>query len=85
MKILSAEIAQREFYKVLIDVNDNHEPIAIHGSNKNNSAVILSYAEWTGIQETLKLEQMGVMNKVRTRENDDSGFTEIEEINWDKV
>jgi PHD/YefM family antitoxin component YafN of YafNO toxin-antitoxin module len=36
-------------------------------------------------KETLLLEQKGVLDKVRKREKDDSGFTNIDEIDWDKI
>lgn len=36
-------------------------------------------------QETRYLESNGVGKVVRKREKDDSGFTDIDDINWDKL
>ncbi|OTE88232.1 prevent-host-death protein, partial [Escherichia coli] len=38
--------------------------------------------DWRAIQETLFLEQTGTLEKVRDREKDDSGFTDIDDIDW---
>ncbi|CAM4325510.1 type II toxin-antitoxin system Phd/YefM family antitoxin [Lacicoccus alkaliphilus] len=85
MEILSPTDARKEFYNILKKVNEDHQPVIINGSKKENNAVIISQEDWNSIQETLILEQTGVMDKVREREKDDSGFTNVDEIDWDKL
>lgn len=85
MKILNPTEARKDFYKVLKDVNDNHQPVVINGSNKSSNAVIVSQDDWNSIQETLYLEQVGVLDKVRNREQDESGFTSADDIDWDNI
>lgn len=77
--------ARKEFYELLKQVNDNHEPIIISGSKSENNAVIVSQEDWDGIQEMLFLEYTGTMDKVRAREKDDSGYTNIDDIDWDNL
>ena len=46
---------------------------------------MISLENWESIKETLLLEQTGVLDQVRKREKDDSGFTDIDEIDWDNL
>lgn len=77
--------ARKEFYELLKQVNDNHEPVIISGSKSENNAVIVSQKGWNSIQETLFLESNGTMDKVREREKDDSGYTNIDDLDWDNL
>ena len=83
--ILTLEYAKKYFYNLLKKVNENHTPIIISDKKSHNSAVIISKDEWDSIQETLYLEDMGVMNKVRAREQDNSLFTNVNDINWNNL
>ena len=82
---LTPEYAKKYFYNLLKKVNENHTPIIISDKKSHNSAVIISKDEWDSIQETLYLEDMGVMNKVRAREQDNSLFTNVNDINWNNL
>ncbi|MCE5025532.1 type II toxin-antitoxin system Phd/YefM family antitoxin [Staphylococcus simulans] len=77
--------ARKEFYELLKQVNDNHEPVIISGSKSENNAVIVSQKGWNSIQEMLFLESTGTMDKVREREKDDSGYTNIDDLDWDNL
>lgn len=83
--IVTPTSARKDFYNLLKQVNESHKPVVINGNKSDNSAVIISKDDWDSIQETLYLESTGVMNKVREREQDDSGFTNIDDIDWDKL
>ncbi|UXR86954.1 type II toxin-antitoxin system Phd/YefM family antitoxin [Staphylococcus felis] len=85
MNIKSPTKARKEFYEILKKVNSDHEPVIISGSNSENSAVIIGKKDWDSIQETLYLESVGVMDKVREREKDNSDYTNIEDIDWDNL
>lgn len=77
--------ARKNFYQLLKDVNKDHKEIQIISENEENNAVLISLDDWQSIQETLMLEQTGVLDKVRKREKDDSGFTNVDDIDWDKL
>ncbi|GEK91232.1 type II toxin-antitoxin system Phd/YefM family antitoxin [Alkalibacterium kapii] len=77
--------ARKNFYHLLKDVNTNHKEIQIISEVKENNAVLISLDDWQSIQETLMLEQTGVLDEVRKRVKDDSGFTEIDDIDWDNL
>ena len=48
-------------------------------------AVIVNKKDWELIQETLYLFTTGMLDKVLEREKDDSGFTNVDEIDWDTL
>ena len=47
--------------------------------------LLIGLEDWRAIQETLFLEQTGTLDKVRDREKDDSGFTNIDDIDWEAL
>jgi antitoxin YefM len=59
MTTITATEARRRLYSLLEDVADTHEPIQIAG--RRHSAVLVSEADWTAIQETLFLEAIPKM------------------------
>ncbi|MGO1653146.1 type II toxin-antitoxin system Phd/YefM family antitoxin [Senegalia sp. (in: firmicutes)] len=77
--------ARKNFYQLLKNVNKDHKEIQIISEVSGNNAVLISLENWQSIQETLMLEQTGVLDQVRKREKDDSGFTNIDEIDWDNL
>lgn len=85
MNIKTPTNARKEFYELLKQVNDSHEPVIISSSKSENNAVIISQKDWDSIQETLYLESTGTMDKVREREKDNSGYTDIDSLDWDTI
>lgn len=85
MNIKTPTNARKEFYELLKQVNDSHEPVIISGSKSENNAVIIGQKDWNSIQETLYLESTGTMDKVREREKDNSGYTNIDDLDWDSL
>lgn len=80
LKVVTPSNARKDFYKLLKEVNDNHQEVEIISDKTENNAVLIGKDDWDAIKETLYLEQIGVMSVVRERENDDSGFTDINEL-----
>ncbi|MDF7638657.1 type II toxin-antitoxin system Phd/YefM family antitoxin [Lactobacillus sp. ESL0791] len=79
--------ARKNFFKILKDVNQQKKPISIIPAkeNQDEAAVIISKDDWDSINETLYLENTGVLKKVRERQDDNSGFTNIDDIDWDNL
>lgn len=61
MKTLTATDARKQFFSLIDDVAESHEPIQIAG--KRNSAVLVSEDDWRAIQETLYLESFPNMRE----------------------
>lgn len=83
--VLNPSSARKNFYKLLKDVNENHTEIEIINERSENNAVLIGLDDWKAIKETLLLEQIGTLGVVRKREKDDSGFTNVDEIDWDNL
>lgn len=83
--ILNPSTARKNFYELLKNVNKEHKEIQIISEINGDNAVLLSLDYWQSIQETLLLEQTGVLYQVRKREKDDSIFTNVDEIDWDNL
>ncbi|WP_125546809.1 type II toxin-antitoxin system Phd/YefM family antitoxin [Levilactobacillus lindianensis] len=80
--------ARKNFYGLIKDVNRQKKPIVIEPANGNEkeAAVLISKRDWDSIQETIYLENVGVMDKVREREaNEEDGFEDVDHIDWDSL
>lgn len=82
--VITPTNARKNLYKLIKKVNDNHTPITIASSEKEG-AVLISKKDWDAIQETMYLEDNGVGDVVRHRKKSHSGFTDVEDINWDNL
>lgn len=79
--------ARKNLYSIIKTVNEQKKPVMIDAAdgNEKKSAVVVGKQDWESIEETLYLIQTGVMEKVQQRENDKSGFTDIDDIDWDEL
>lgn len=78
--------ARKNIFKILKDVNQNNEPIIIKSQRSGDKdAVVIGEDDWHAIKETLFLINNGVDKQVKEREQDDSGFTDVDDIDWDKL
>lgn len=72
--------ATENFFHLLKAVNEEHSEIQIISERNENDAVLISKKNWGSIQETLLLEQTGILEEVRKREADNSGFSDVDTI-----
>lgn len=79
--------ARKNLYSIIKDVKRQKKPIMIDSAdgNEKKSAVIVSKQDWESIEETLHLIQTGTLAKVQKREEDNSGFTDVDDIDWDEL
>lgn len=63
----------------------DHEPIYIEAKYEGDNTFIIDMKEWESIKETMYLEFTGTLNKVRGRELDSNSYTDIDDIEWDKL
>lgn len=63
MPILNATTARSNFFKLIEEVIETHEPVYVTG--KRGNVVILSEEDWRSIQETLYLDSIpGMREKI---------------------
>ncbi|WP_283618238.1 type II toxin-antitoxin system Phd/YefM family antitoxin [Ligilactobacillus hohenheimensis] len=79
--------ARKNLYSIIKNVNEQRKPVMIDAAdgNEEKSAVVIGKQDWESIEETLYLVQTGTMEKVQQREKDDSGFTDLNDIDWDEL
>lgn len=77
--------ARKNFYSILKQVNENHEPVEILSEQTGNNAIILSKDDWESIQETLYLNNVGVAREVLMRERDGEFIPLEGDIDWDTI
>jgi len=82
---INASSVRKNFYRLLKEVNENHKEIEIVDEQNKNHAVLISLEDWRAIQETLYLEETGVLSKIREREQDSSEFIDVSDIDWEKL
>ena len=77
--------ARRNFFGMIKDVTTNKNVVEIIPTTGEEGVAVISLSDWRSIQETLFLEQCGVLEVVRQRIEDDSGFTNIDDIDWEEL
>lgn len=82
--IITPTNARKNLYGLIKQVSTSHTPVTI-SSAKMEDVVLISKSDWNAIQETLYLENNGVGDIVRKREKDDSGYTNVDDIDWDEL
>lgn len=77
---MSASHARADFYKIMDETANTHEPIVITG--KRNNVVMISQEDWNAVQETLYLNAITNMASsiCDAMEADDSEFSKS--IEW---
>jgi prevent-host-death family protein len=61
MKTINVTNARKELYKLIDQVQEEHEPVYI--TAKNNSAVLISHDDWRAMEETLYLTSIPGMRE----------------------
>lgn len=56
MSIINATAARNNFFKVIEEALNTHEPVTVTG--KNGNVVIVSEEDWRSIQETMYLSSI---------------------------
>ena len=64
MSATNATNARKNLFRLMQQVNEDHEPVLITG--KNGSAVLVSESDWQAIEETLFLNAIpGMADSIR--------------------
>ena len=83
--VMNSSKAKENFFQLLKAVNEEHSEIQIISERDENDAVLISKKNWDSIQENLLLEKTGILEEVRKREADNSGFSDVDTIDWDSL
>ena len=75
--------ARKNFYELLRRVSEESIPIEITNQKNGESAILISKKDWNAIQETLYLQNTGVLDRIVHFEDEES--EELGEIDWDTL
>ncbi|MGY3743785.1 type II toxin-antitoxin system Phd/YefM family antitoxin [Leuconostoc inhae] len=71
--IFSPTMARQNFFTILKQVNEDHEPVIINSPKApEKEAVVISRADYDALQETLMLMTNGQLSDAIMREKEDS-------------
>jgi len=72
MHSVNLSAAQKNLYRLIMDVNEYSSPITIT-NNKGKNAVLLSEQDWNAIQETLYLNSIpGMVDSILSSRQEDA-------------
>ncbi|MDR2114320.1 MAG: type II toxin-antitoxin system Phd/YefM family antitoxin [Bifidobacteriaceae bacterium] len=77
--------ARAHLFEIIQGVTSQHVPVRITPANGKPGVVVISTEDWESIEETLYLEATGALAQVRSREADSSGFTDVDDLDWDNL
>jgi PHD/YefM family antitoxin component YafN of YafNO toxin-antitoxin module len=77
--------ARKNLFKIIKEVNVQRHAVEILPASGGAGVAVIPLSDWSSIKETLFLEQTGVMDVVRERASDDSGFVDIDDLDWDSL
>lgn len=84
MEVINPTSARKNFYNIIKDVVDHNQPIEISNLKQGNESVVMvSKNDWESIQETLYLQQAGVLDNIKKYEDEET--EDLGEINWDTL
>ena len=75
--------ARKNLYELLRRVSEESIPIEITSKKNGESAILISKKDWNAIQETLYLQNTGVISRIKDFEEEET--EELGEIDWDTL
>jgi len=83
METITPVNARKNFYKLLNRVSQESTPIEITNAKYGESAVLMNKKDWDAMQETLYLQNTGVLNRIEQVEDEET--EELGEVDWDTL
>lgn len=84
MEVFSPTNARKNLFGIIKAVANNSIPIEITNTkDEKESVVVISKADWEAIQETLYLQQVGVLDRIKHFEDEEA--EDLGEVDWDTM
>ncbi|MBE6172261.1 type II toxin-antitoxin system Phd/YefM family antitoxin [Enterococcus mundtii] len=84
MEVITPTKARNNLYSLIKHVVAHNQPVEIiNTKSEDESVVIISKADWNAIQETLYLQNTGVLNQIKHYEEEET--EELNKIDWDTL
>lgn len=84
METITPTNARKNLYGLIKHVVSDSQPVEISNTtNEQESVVVISKSDWNAIQETLYLQNVGVLDRIKQFEEEET--EELGEIDWDTL
>ena len=83
MEVISPTNARKNLYGIIKHVVSDSQPIEIYSTKDGESVVMISKSDWNSLQETIYLQNAGVLDQIHHFENEES--EDLGEIDWDTI
>lgn len=84
MEVISPTNARKDLYGIIKRVVSDNQPIEIASvKGERESVVVISKSDWDALQETIYLQNTGVLDRIKHYEEEE--VEDLEEIDWDTL
>lgn len=83
MEVITPTNARKNLYGIIKQVVSDSQPIEISNTKDDESVVVISKSDWNSLQETIYLQNAGVLDRIKHFENEES--EDLGEIDWDTL
>lgn len=84
MEIINPTNARKNLYDLINKVVANSQPVEIASTkDEKNSVVVVSKSDWDAIQETMYLQNVGVLDRIEHFKGEEAD--ELGEIDWNTL
>ncbi len=83
MEVISPTNARKNLFGIIKHVVSDSQPVEIVSSKSEESVVLISKRDWDSLQETLYLQNVGVLDRIKYFEDEES--EDLGEIDWDTM
>ena len=83
MEVITTTNARKNLYEIIKHVVADSQPVEIANTKEQESVIMISKSDWNSLQETLNLQNVGVLDRIKHFENEES--EDLGEIDWDTM
>lgn len=84
MEVISPTNARKDLYGIIKRVVSDNQPIEIASvKGEKESVVVISKSDWDALQETIYLQNTGVLDRIKHYEEEE--VEDLGEIDWDTL
>jgi PHD/YefM family antitoxin component YafN of YafNO toxin-antitoxin module len=83
MEVITPTNERKILYGINMLVVSDSQPVEIASTKEEESVIMISKSDWNSLQETLNLQNVGVLDRIKHFENEES--EDLGEIDWDRM
>lgn len=83
MEVITPTNVRKNLYGIIKHVVADSQPVEIASTKEEESVSMISKSDWNSLQELLNLQNVGVLDRIKHFENEES--EDLGEIDWDRM